>query len=199
LGSGFAIGTDGDVAERSTQIVRAARRLLEEHGADALTMRELANQVGIRASSLYKHVPDKGALETMLIADGLSELAEALEATERREPGSLAALATTYRQFALDHPHLYRLIHNRPLPRQTLPEGLEERTAMPVARALGGDEHLARAAWAFAHGMVILELNHRFPPDADLSVAWLAAAAAFTTASTRSGQTEVGRMRRPAR
>jgi AcrR family transcriptional regulator len=175
------------VADRSDQIVRAARRLLEEHGAEALTMRALANQIGIKAPSLYKHVPDKGTLEAMLIADGLTELAEALEATEQREPGSLAALATTYRQFALDHPHLYRLIHNRPLPRQALPAGLEERTAMPVARALGGDEHLARAAWAFAHGMVILELNHRFPPDADLSVAWLVAAEAFTTASARSG------------
>ena len=26
--------------------------------------------------------------------------------------------------------------------------------------------------WAFAHGMTILELNGRFPPDADLDKAW---------------------------
>jgi hypothetical protein len=26
--------------------------------------------------------------------------------------------------------------------------------------------------WAFAHGMTILELDRRFPPDADLDAAW---------------------------
>ena len=38
--------------------------------------------------------------------------------------------------------------------------------------AAGGDEALARAAWAFAHGMTVLELNGRFPPGADLDAAW---------------------------
>jgi Tetracyclin repressor-like, C-terminal domain len=35
-----------------------------------------------------------------------------------------------------------------------------------------GSEAKARAAWAFAHGMTILELDGRFPPDADLDRAW---------------------------
>jgi hypothetical protein len=37
-----------------------------------------------------------------------------------------------------------------------------------------GDPDRARAVWAFAHGMVILELNGRFPADADLDAAWQA-------------------------
>ena len=41
-----------------------------------------------------------------------------------------------------------------------------------VYEAAGGDADLARAAWAFAHGMTILELDHRFPPGADLDAAW---------------------------
>ena len=41
-----------------------------------------------------------------------------------------------------------------------------------VVRAAGGDRDLARAAWAFAHGMTILELNNRFPAGADLDAAW---------------------------
>jgi hypothetical protein len=32
----------------------------------------------------------------------------------------------------------------------------------------------ARAVWVFAHGMVVLELAERFPPDADLDAAWRA-------------------------
>lgn len=159
-------------AGRIPQIVAAARRLLEEEGVEALTMRRVADQIGIRAPSLYKHLPDKAALHVAIVADGLAELAVALEATEAAAPGSLDALTVAYRRFALDHPHLYRLMNDRPLPRAALPAGLEARAAMPVLRALGGDEHAARAAWAFAHGMVILELNQRFPPGADLDAAW---------------------------
>ena len=38
--------------------------------------------------------------------------------------------------------------------------------------AAGGDPDRARAIYAFAHGMVILELDDRFPPGADLDAAW---------------------------
>jgi hypothetical protein len=44
--------------------------------------------------------------------------------------------------------------------------------ANSVVRALGGDGDIARAVFAFAHGMTILELNDRFAPGADLDAAW---------------------------
>ncbi len=180
---------------RGREMVAAGRRLLEEEGVEALTMRRLADRVGIRAPSLYKHLPDKAALEAAIIATGLEEAAAAFEAAvegagEGREKGAgdgagkrgaggaLPALAAAYRRFALEHPHLYRLMNNGPLPREHLPPGLEERTAAPVLR-VAGSQARARAVWAFAHGMVMLELDHRFPPDADLDAAWQAGIAAF--------------------
>jgi hypothetical protein len=48
-----------------------------------------------------------------------------------------------------------------------------------VIRAAGGDPNLARAVFAFAHGMTILELDGRFPADADLDAAWARGLAAF--------------------
>jgi AcrR family transcriptional regulator len=48
---------------RAWQVVSVARDLLETEGSDALTMRRLAEEMGIRAPSLYKHVPHKAALE----------------------------------------------------------------------------------------------------------------------------------------
>ena len=47
-------------------------RLICRHlvGPDALTMRRLAERLGIRAPSLYKHLPDKAALEAAIIATG---------------------------------------------------------------------------------------------------------------------------------
>ena len=164
----------------------AGRQLLEEEGPEALTMRRLAERVGIRAPSLYKHLPDKAALEAAIIATGFEEAAAAFEqavdsageGSGEGAGGALVALAAAYRRFALEHPHLYRLMTNGPLPRAHLPPGLEGRTAAPLLR-VAGSEARARAVWAFAHGMVMLELDQRFPPDADLDAAWRAGIAAF--------------------
>ncbi|WP_399924778.1 TetR/AcrR family transcriptional regulator [Streptomyces kanamyceticus] len=157
---------------RAREIVAAARELLEESGAEKLTMRLLADRLGIKAPSLYKHFPDKSAVEVQLIAQMLDESAAVCEAAEAEAPGSLDALTDAYRAYALRHPHLYRLATERPLPRHALPEGLEERAAAPLMRACAGDVDLARALWAFGHGMVILEIHGRFPDGVDLDAAW---------------------------
>ncbi len=165
--------------ERLSQIVSAARALLEDGGPDAVTMRAIAERLGIRAPSLYKHIPDKADLETAIIADALAEMAAASAASIAGNPDPLAAVALTYRTWALGHPHLYRLMTANPLDRDRLPEGLEDRAAAPIVEACGGDADRARAAWAFAHGMVSLELAGRFPPGADLDAAWDAGIGAF--------------------
>jgi AcrR family transcriptional regulator len=143
------------LSPRARQIVAAARELLEQEGPDALTMRRLADRLGIRAPSLYKHLPDKAALEAAIIATSFEDAAAAFKAAMDGATEPLATLAAAYRAFALGHPHLYRLMTDRPLPRDRLPSGLEERTAAPLLHATG-DPQLARAVFAFAHGMVLL-------------------------------------------
>lgn len=164
---------------RTREIAGAARAVLEEEGAAALSMRRVAERLGMRAPSLYKHVAGKEEIEAELISDGFEESAAAFEEACAGAHDHLATLAAAYRAFALAHPHLYRLMTERPLPRALLRPGVEERAARPVIDAAGGDVDLARAAWAFAHGMVMLELNGRFPPDADLDAAWAAGVAAL--------------------
>jgi AcrR family transcriptional regulator len=162
-----------ELTPRAREIVAAARAILEEQGVEALSMRHIAERLGIRAPSLYKHVPDKQALEAAIISAGFEEQAAAFEeALERAPEDPLGALALAYREFARAHPHLYRLMTDRPLPRDQLVPGVEARASLPLYRAAGEDLDLARAAWAFAHGMTILELNQRFPPGADLAAAW---------------------------
>ncbi|MGW2218685.1 TetR/AcrR family transcriptional regulator [Nonomuraea sp. NPDC001684] len=172
-----------ELSPRAGQIVAAARELVEAGGADALTMRALAARLGIRAPSLYKHFPDKSAVEAELIAIALAELAAALERAERDGGGEgLAALGRAYRAYALGHPHLYRRMSAGPLPRDLLPAGVEERAALPLVRIVRG-EAAARAVWGLAHGLVMLELDGRFPPGADIEAAWTAGMSAFTTAA----------------
>jgi hypothetical protein len=90
-------------------------------------MRRLAERLGIRAPSLYKHLPDKAALEAAIIATGLEAAAEAFEAAVDGADEPLPALAAAYRGFALAHPHLYRLMNNGRFPASTCP--LASRTA----------------------------------------------------------------------
>ncbi len=160
--------------DRVEQAIDAALALLEDEGEGAVTMRRIAERVGVRAPSLYKHLPDKAALEVALVERGLEGFAAALAAT----PDTLDGLARAYRTWALAHPHLYLLITTRPLPRDRLPEGLERRAAAPVLDRVP-DPDRARALWAAAHGLVSLELAGRFPPDADLDAAWAALTDAF--------------------
>ena len=135
-------------------------------------MRNLAERLGIRAPSLYKHFPSKESLEAVLISIGFEEQAELFEAALRSSRRPLAAMAQAYRGYARQHPHLYRLMYDRELNRSLLAPDSEQRAVVPVVQAAGGDRDLARAAFAFAHGMMILELNNRFPPSADLDAAW---------------------------
>ena len=161
------------LSPRAREIVAAARELLEAEGPEGLSMRRVAERVGIRAPSIYKHLPDKQALEAALISAGLEEWAEAFEGDSPEE------LGRTYRAYALAHPHLYRLMTERPLERDRLTPGVEERAARPMVDAVGGDPDAARAVWAFAHGMTILELSGRFPSGADLDAAWETGMRAF--------------------
>jgi AcrR family transcriptional regulator len=166
---------------RMRQIVAAARELLEEDGPEALTMRRVAERVGVRAPSLYKHLPDKAALEAAVIATGFEDSAAVLEAAVAAAGTGdpLFAMGRAYRGFALEHPHLYRLMTDRPLRRDLLPAGVEDRAAAPLVTVMA-DPDGARSLWAFVHGMTILELNGRFPPGADLDAAWRHGIAAFT-------------------
>ena len=67
---------------RREEITIAARALLEEQGEDALTMRNLADRLGIKAPSLYKHVSSRQEIETLLAAEALMSGADDAAARE---------------------------------------------------------------------------------------------------------------------
>jgi AcrR family transcriptional regulator len=164
---------------RAEQIVQAAGRLLEDEGPQALTMRRLADELGIAAPSLYKHFASKGAVELALISDALWQIGRVSHDAVARPADSGLALATEYRRTAKAAPNRYRLATQGPLDRSALQPGLEEWAGNPWYVATG-DPALAQAFWSFAHGMVILEIDGRYPPGSDLDASWSAGVAAFT-------------------
>lgn len=172
--------TPRELTPRTAEIVAAARDLLEAEGRAAMTMRRIAERLEIRAPSLYKHLPGKGSLESLVVEAGLFEsgdvLHDALDRPGRRTP--IAALLAAYRKHGHDHPNLYRLITAADFPRSELVDGLENWAGEPFYRA-AGEPYAAQALWSFAHGTMILELDQRFLAGSQLDRTWSAGVRAF--------------------
>jgi AcrR family transcriptional regulator len=167
-----------------SQIVEAALDLLEKEGPDALTMRRVADVLGIRAASLYKHLPGKGTLEHALVEIALTKVGAAMHTAlaalgpdaSRRD--AVEALLDAYRAVAFAHPNLYRLATAGPLDRDALTPTLEDWAGEPFLLATG-DPYVGQALWSAAHGLVILTLDRRYLPGSDLDQTWRAVAEAF--------------------
>jgi AcrR family transcriptional regulator len=97
------------------RIAVAARRLLDQEGADAISMRRVADAVGITAMALYRHYADREALLNALANEGFDELAIQLSAarlsgdTEKR----LTKILDVYLDHALQNPRLFELMFLR--------------------------------------------------------------------------------------
>ena len=171
---------------RAAQIVACARRLIEQGEGDRLTMRRLGDELGIQAPSLYKHFPDKQAITTAVHVDYLRGQVDAL-ATALSGTGDhpLVRVTLAFRDYALANAELYRYLFGLPYPRAEAGEVLKRlRTSWLKA---AGDSDLAVAAYAFARGMVDMELHSLYPvreSPADAYAAGLAALVARAEALT---------------
>ena len=149
-------------------------------------MRRLGDELGIQAPSLYKHFSGKAAVELALVADAMRDIGEVTHEAihERRVGGRVTSLLRVYRAHCVANAARYRLATTGHLDRDKLPAGLEEWAGNPWY-VVTGDPSLAQALWSFAHGMVTLELDDRYPPGSDLDGTWRAGAAAFERAAAR--------------
>jgi AcrR family transcriptional regulator len=160
---------------RAQQIAVEARALLEERGRDALSMRNIAARIGIRAASLYEHFADKRAVENAIIAAGLYEQGDfiAKRIAEQPDEHEMRVVAEAYRDFAIAHPALYSLTMSRGLDRDAPDIATAERYAAGfLSRAVGDRWGLGLAFWAFAHGVIDLEMHDRLPPNRDPREVW---------------------------
>jgi AcrR family transcriptional regulator len=162
------------LSPRAAEIASAARDLLEAEGIAALSMRNIAAQLGIRAASLYEHFSDKRAVENAIIASGLYDQGDYIATSLAASSGEpIAAIATAFREYALAHPALYKLIMSRGLDR-CAPDvaAAELHAGAPIREQVGEHREFSLSLWAFSHGMVDLELSDRFPPGFDIDAVW---------------------------
>ncbi len=94
-------------------LVAEGLRLLEGSDSDSLSLREIARNAGVSATSVYRHFPDKQALLAALAQEGLARLATAQREAAAQAGGGAHGFAATgraYVRFALANPALFRLI-----------------------------------------------------------------------------------------
>ncbi|GAA4561243.1 TetR/AcrR family transcriptional regulator [Planotetraspora kaengkrachanensis] len=90
-------------------VVAAGAALADEVGLAGLTMGRLAERVGVRTPSLYKHIDSLDALQRGISLQAKRELGDALAraAVGRSGPDAVRAIADAYRRWVLDHPGRY--------------------------------------------------------------------------------------------
>jgi AcrR family transcriptional regulator len=157
---------------RAQQIVEIALELLEEHGPDGVSMRIVAGRLGVRAPSLYKHLPDKQAMQNAMIAIGLRRQGEACERGMREADDPVWGVVSAFRAWALEHPHLYRLMMEAPLDPGPLVRSAELTAGRALREVMEGDAVGALTVWSFGHGLITLELQDRLPPGVDVDQLW---------------------------
>ncbi len=172
--------SDTDVADFRERLCEAAERLFAERGPDAVTMRQLAAELGVSPMTPYRYFQDKDDILAAVRTNAFTRFAEKLEAARdgaTGAPAKGAAVGEAYVAFALEHPHSYKLMFDLNQPNaEKYPDlvvaGRRAHETMTgyVQDALseglmGGDaEQIGLMFWASVHGAVVLELAGMLPP-----------------------------------
>ncbi|HEY2678146.1 MAG TPA: TetR/AcrR family transcriptional regulator [Steroidobacteraceae bacterium] len=98
--------------DTAKKITAAARRLLDADGAEAVSMRRVADAVGITAMAIYRHFPDRAALLNAVAGEGFADLTAYLSGRRFRggPEARLAKMIEIYLEHALENPRLFELM-----------------------------------------------------------------------------------------
>jgi AcrR family transcriptional regulator len=152
------------------RVIDEAQQLSDEAGPDGLTLAALADRLGVRQPSLYKHIGGSADLDRELALRAKRELADVLARASVGRSGAagLRSLSGAYRRWALAHPGRYAATV-RPLPED--PEDAAASASVVsivvdvlAAWGLDGEEavHATRAVRAALHGFISLEVSGGF-------------------------------------
>lgn len=161
---------------RSAVIAAGVKRLEQGDGAE-LGLRALARDVGVSATALYRHFPDKEALLDALADEGLRRLG-ALQAQAWLKAGGgkagFLAIGIAYVRFAHEDPAIFRLSFTRQMPERYREAGTDGgETAFNLLRVgvsqalpqLDAPDVAALHAWSLVHGLAMLILDRRIEWD----------------------------------
>lgn len=162
------------------RISAAARELFLQNGPEGVSMRKVAERVGVSAPAIYHHYASKDDLLKEIIDEGLRILEDYLRpALERPTPFErLSMLVERFLDFALEQPKYFDFAFAVPSGEdERVPEGIEQWSTFRLAvEQVAGcmEEGMLRRddpfqvvlmLWAEAHGLVMLYRVGRFGMD----------------------------------
>jgi AcrR family transcriptional regulator len=158
-------------------VAAAAAGLADEIGYANLTMGLLAERLGVRSPSLYKHVDGLADLQHRVATLAMTELGEVIrDAVQgQAERDALAAMMTAMRAYVTAHPGRYAATVGAELegPDDPLLRAstriIDSIAAVLAGYGIGADEmtHAIRALRSTMHGFAMLEVSRGFQWDAD--------------------------------
>ncbi len=169
----------------SQDVVFAAAELADEAGYQELTMGLVAQRLGIRTPSLYKHVEDLADLRRRVATLAVTEAGEAIRDALQGRSGleALTALLTTIRAYVIAHPGRYAATTGQPLSGRDDPlvaatsRFLGSIAAVLHGYGIGDDEmvHAIRTVRCTIHGYATLQAADGFQwsGDADETFDWM--------------------------
>ncbi len=172
--------SESDVADFRERLCDAAEKLFAEKGPDAVTMRQLAAELGVSPMTPYRYFTDKEDILAAVRTNGFNRFAEALETALAHTQGSAraksSAVGEAYLNFAFEHPQTYKLMFDLNQPHeQDYPELVAAASRANAMRSAyikglveagvmeGDPEEIGRMYWAATHGAVTLELAGKLP------------------------------------
>ncbi|MBO2458672.1 TetR/AcrR family transcriptional regulator [Actinomadura violacea] len=155
------------------EIVATALRLLEELGDDeALSLRAVAREIGIAATSVYLHFADRDALVLAAMERSHADLVRACDDAEAAAGGPVGGLRARVQvmgTWSHEHPGLYKVLHESTVNQRcdmSFKMELGKRTVEAVQRCMDADLAPAGDAAAVAldlraavHGAVSMRVN----------------------------------------
>jgi AcrR family transcriptional regulator len=155
-------------------VVDHALRIVDEEGADALTLSAVAGRAGVAPPSLYKHVRSLAELRALVSGRVMEEMESLVSEAVLGRSGddALRALMHAWRSYVTQHPHRYSAMNQSPDP-ATAATG--ERLVGIMLAALRAYElegaraiHATRCVRAAVHGFGVLEAAGAFQRQEEL-------------------------------
>lgn len=148
------------------RVVAEAELLIDQIGQDGLTLAALAENLGVRQPSLYKHIDGLPALHRTIAVRAKAELADVLgrAAVGKSRDDAVRALASAYRSWAHQHPGRYQATLRAPNADDPDDEAASAAAVTVLLDVLAGYQlhgadavHAARTLRSALHGFVSLE------------------------------------------
>ncbi|MEV6859392.1 TetR/AcrR family transcriptional regulator C-terminal domain-containing protein [Streptosporangium subroseum] len=142
------------------RIVAAAIGLIEREGADAVSMRRIAGDLGVSVMSLYNHVPNKSTLLDAVAETVLSQI-EFADDPDAEWPDRVRIQALAFRQIAHHYPRCTMVVVSRQL--KSNAGLLPVERALTTLRGAGFDGHdavrILRTFIAYIVGSLLREVG----------------------------------------